>query len=52
MVLEALEIVDAVSGEFRLASPGTCGKSGQGVSVDNGGPHIRVKRLVVGGSSG
>lgn len=49
MVLEALANVDAVSGEFRLASPGTCGKSGQGVPVDNGGPHIRVKRLVVGG---
>ncbi len=50
MVLEALENVDAVSGEFHLASPGTCGKSGQGVPVDNGGPHIRVKKLVVGGS--
>ncbi len=52
MVLEALANVDAVSGEFHLASPGTCGKSGQGVPVDNGGPHIRVKRLVVGGSGG
>jgi TldD protein len=49
MVLEALENVDAVSGDFHLRSPGTCGKNGQGVSVDNGGPHIRVKRLVVGG---
>jgi TldD protein len=49
MVLEALANVDAVGCEFRLASPGTCGKNGQGVPVDNGGPHIRVKKLVVGG---
>ncbi len=49
MVLEALANVDAVSSEFRLSMPGTCGKSGQGVPVDNGGPHIRVKKLVVGG---
>lgn len=50
MVLEALADVDAVSDSFSLSMPGTCGKSGQGVPVDNGGPHIRVKNLVVGGS--
>jgi TldD protein len=50
MVLEALANIDAVGSEFHLASPGTCGKNGQGAPVDNGGPHIRVKRLVVGGS--
>ena len=49
MVLEALEEVDAVSDSFHLSMPGMCGKSGQGVPVDNGGPHIRVKSLVVGG---
>ncbi|HOO56508.1 MAG TPA: TldD/PmbA family protein [bacterium] len=49
MVLEALANVDAVSNEFHIGSPGTCGKNGQGVPVDDGGPHIRVKRLVVGG---
>jgi len=49
MVLEALAEVDAVSDSFNLSMPGTCGKSGQGVPVDNGGPHIRVKNLVVGG---
>jgi len=52
MVLEALADVDAVGSEFRLASPGTCGKSGQGVPVDNGGPHIRVRKLIVGGRQG
>ncbi|MFA6450508.1 MAG: TldD/PmbA family protein, partial [bacterium] len=50
MVLEAIMNIDAVGNEFHLASPGTCGKNGQGAPVDNGGPHIRVKRLVVGGS--
>lgn len=49
MVLEALSDVDAVSDSFNLSMPGTCGKNGQGMPVDNGGPHIRVKKLVVGG---
>jgi len=49
MVLEALEDIDAVSDSFRLSMPGICGKAGQGVPVDNGGPHIRVKQLTVGG---
>ncbi len=49
MVLEALANVDMVGSDFALTMPGTCGKNGQGMPVDNGGPAIRVKSLVVGG---
>ena len=49
MTLETLANIDAVSNEFEMQMPGMCGKEGQGMYVDNGGPHIRVKELVVGG---
>ncbi|MEW5945225.1 MAG: TldD/PmbA family protein [bacterium] len=50
LTLEALAKIDAVASDFALSMPGTCGKLGQGVPVDDGGPHIRVSELVVGGT--
>jgi TldD protein len=49
MTLDTLMNIDAVSNSFEMEMPGTCGKNGQGMPVDNGGPHVRVKELVVGG---
>ncbi|MCE5199819.1 MAG: TldD/PmbA family protein [Armatimonadota bacterium] len=49
MTLETLMNIDAVSNDFELKMPGMCGKKGQSMYVDNGGPHVRVKELVVGG---
>lgn len=51
MTLETLMNIDAVCSDFEMKMPGMCGKNGQGMYVDNGGPHIRVKELVVGGQS-
>lgn len=47
--LETLLRVDAVGKDFKLW-PGVCGK-GQGAFVCNGGPHMRVKEVLVGGSA-
>ena len=52
MTLETLANIDAVCDDFEMKMPGTCGKDGQGMYVDNGGPHVRVKELVVGGQRG
>ena len=49
MTLETLMNIDAVANDFEMRMPGMCGKDGQGMFVDNGGPHVRVKELVVGG---
>lgn len=49
LTLEALKDVDAISKDFELKLPGMCGKGGQGMYVDGGGPYLRVKQLVVGG---
>ncbi|MEW6203312.1 MAG: TldD/PmbA family protein [bacterium] len=51
LTLEALRKVEAVSSDFSLSMPGTCGKLGQGVPVDDGGPYILISELVVGGQS-
>jgi TldD protein len=51
MTLETLANIDAISNDFEMKMPGMCGKDGQGMYVDNGGPHIRVKELVVGGQA-
>ena len=48
-ILEVLGSVDRVSAEFRLSDPGYCGKDGQEVAVDNGGPYVRVGELLVSG---
>ncbi len=47
--LETLFKVDAVGKDFEL-SPGRCGK-GQEAFVCDGGPHTRVKEVLVGGSA-
>jgi TldD protein len=47
--LETLHHVDAVGKDFFI-DPGRCGK-GQTAFICDGGPHIRVKEMVVGGSS-
>jgi TldD protein len=47
--LETLLKVDAVGKDFELW-PGRCGK-GQTAFICDGGPHIRVKEVVVGGSA-
>jgi TldD protein len=47
--LEALHKVDAVGKDFAL-DPGRCGK-GQTAFICDGGPHIRLSEVVVGGSA-
>ena len=47
--LETLFKVDAVGKDFELSS-GRCGK-GQTAFISDGGPHIRVKEVLVGGSA-
>jgi TldD protein len=47
--LETLHQVDAVGKDFELW-PGRCGK-GQTVFVCDGGPHIRVREVIVGGGA-
>ena len=45
--LETLSLIDAVAKDFKIGY-GRCGK-GQMVFVSDGGPHIRVKKITVGG---
>jgi len=47
--LETLHKVDAVGKDF-LLDPGRCGK-GQTAFISDGGPHIRISEVVVGGSA-
>jgi len=49
LTLEVLQNIEMVSSDFEMEMPGTCGKGGQGVPTDAGGPHVKVKSLVVGG---
>ncbi len=50
LTLEVLLNVEEVSKEFSFSGEGgTCGKSGQGIPVDDGGPYIKVKEMLVGG---
>lgn len=49
VTLETLAGIDAVSDAFEMSMPGMCGKCGQSMPINAGGPHIRVKELVVGG---
>jgi TldD protein len=49
MTLETLQNMEAVADDFEMDMPGMCGKNGQGAPTDAGGPHVRVKDIVVGG---
>jgi len=47
-IMEVLGNIDACGNDQRLGSPGFCGK-GQMVPVGDGGPHIRILNVTVGG---
>jgi TldD protein len=49
MTLDTLMNIEAVSKDFEMEMPGNCGKSGQSMPVNGGGPYVRVKEVVVGG---
>ena len=51
-ILETLGLVEAVGRDFELRTSafGGCGKMGQTVPVGNGGPPVRISRMVVGGA--
>ncbi len=50
MILDTLRDVDGVTEEFEmLTMGGMCGKNGQSMHTNGGGPYMRVKELVVGG---
>jgi TldD protein len=49
LTLETLQEVMAVGNDLQFELGGTCGKGGQGVPVDTGGPSLRLSRLVIGG---
>lgn len=49
LTLDALKNISAVGEDFKMDSPGTCGKMGQGIPIDAGAPHFRIDGIVVGG---
>jgi len=49
MTLETLMNIDAVSKDLEFLLPGRCGKSGQGMHINAGGPYVRIREVVVGG---
>jgi TldD protein len=49
IILETLKNIDLVGKDLEIKSIGHCGKDGQWVRVGDGGPHLRVKGVVVGG---
>ncbi len=50
-ILETLKGVDAVARDLKVRTSvfGGCGKGGQLVRVGDGGPHVRVKSITIGG---
>jgi len=49
VILEVLKNVRSVGNDFKLGDPGYCGKGGQSARTTEGGPHICVDHVVVGG---
>jgi len=49
LTLEALKHVTAVGDHVEFGLGGTCGKAGQGMPIDAGGPDILISEVVVGG---
>ncbi|NHJ13591.1 MAG: TldD/PmbA family protein [Candidatus Thorarchaeota archaeon] len=47
-ILDILPKIDAVANDFEMEA-GTCGKSGQMVPDNSGGPHARIRQVPVGG---
>jgi TldD protein len=47
--LEALGAIDGIAGDLKIAT-GYCGKAGQTVPAGVGQPHVRIRRLTVGGT--
>ena len=50
-ILETLKTIDAVGEDLTIRTSifGGCGKMGQTVRVGFGGPHVRVRKMTVGG---
>lgn len=50
-ILEVLSRIDAVGRDFEVETSvfGGCGKAGQMVRVGTGGPHVRVRGMIIGG---
>ncbi len=51
MTLETLANVLGASRDFELQMPGNCGKNGQSMPVNGGGPYLKVREIVVGGQA-
>jgi TldD protein len=51
LILETLKTIDAVGNDLLIQTSafGGCGKNGQRASVGTGGPHVRVRKMTVGG---
>jgi TldD protein len=51
LILETLKTIDAIGKDFEMKTSvfGGCGKMGQRASVGFGGPHMRVRKMTVGG---
>ena len=50
-ILETLKTVDAAGKDLKIITTvfGGCGKDGQRATVGFGGPHVRVRKMIVGG---
>lgn len=50
-VLETLGTIEAVGRDFKVTTSvfGGCGKDGQMAKVGDGGPHVRLRKLTIGG---
>ena len=49
VILEVLNKVERIGNDFMLGDPGYCGKAGQSARTTDGGPHLVVADMVVGG---
>lgn len=49
IILDVLKSVTGVADDFTVGDPGYCGKNYQDARVTDGGPHLRVADVVVGG---
>jgi len=53
MVLETLQTTDAVGKDLKISTSvfGGCGKGAQLVRVGDGGPHVRIRKITLGGKA-